>query len=89
MSLWQSFVSCSEFRWSTFRLNNFYEEFLRLRIVAETFKPFDALFVPEPRQLPFSIMAYIEFRLFDGALKRPFAAQIFRDATIAVSAERV
>src|SRR5205823_3835539 len=65
------------------------DSLLHARVVAEALDdPLDARLATEPRELPLGVVAHIEFGLLDGALKRPLAAEVFDDASVAVRAER-
>src|SRR2546421_249536 len=64
------------------------DSLLHARVVAEALDPLDARLAPKPCELSLGVVAHVEFGLLDGALKRPLAAEVFDDASVAVRAER-
>src|ERR1044072_612051 len=57
------------------------------RVFAEALDPLDARLAPEPGELALGVMAHVELRLLNCALKRTLAAEVFDDAPVAVRAE--
>ena len=61
---------------------------LHARVFAEAFDPLDARLAPEPRELALGVVAHVELRLIDGALKRALAPKVLDGAAVAVRPQR-
>src|ERR1043166_9290523 len=61
---------------------------LHARVVAEALEPLDARLAAQPRELALGVVAHVELRLYDCALKCALAAQVFDRAPVAVRAQR-